>query len=140
MALVGLLEDNMRIARLCATMLQYAGHTVTIYEHPHECLSALLAPDDYRQHIYKPTVSGSLPIDVLVLDLHLPDIAGVDVLRYLRSHPRTKSLPLIFCTAAPPSEVAQALAIAPEASFIEKPFTFQELVSTVTDVLKKALA
>ncbi len=137
MAQVGLLEDNMRIARLCATMLQYAGHTVTIYEHPRECLSALLTAGDHRQQRYKPTtLLGTLPVDVLILDLHLPDIGGLEVLRYLRSHPRTKSLPLIFCTAAPPSEVAQALTIAPEASFIEKPFTYQELISTVNDVLQ----
>ncbi len=136
MAQVGLLEDNTRIARLCATMLQYAGHTVTIYEHPRECLSALLAPDDYRHQIYRSALANGLPIDVLMLDLHLPDIGGMEVLRYLRSHPRTKLLPLIFCTAAPPSEVAQALTLAPEASFIEKPFTFQELISTVNDVLK----
>jgi CheY-like chemotaxis protein len=71
-----------------------------------------------------------------MLDLHLPDIGGMEVLRYLRAHPHTKSLPLIFCTAAPPSEVAQALRIAPEAGFIEKPFTFQELISTVTDTLR----
>ncbi len=132
MAQVGLLEDNMRIARLCATMLQYAGHDVTIYEHPRECLRALVTANDYRSQLYLPT----LPIDLLMLDLHLPDIGGMDVLRYLRAHPHTRSLPLIFCTAAPPNEVAQALHIAPEAGFIEKPFTFQELVSTVNDTLK----
>ena len=136
MAQVGLLEDNTRIARLCATMLQYAGHDVTIYEHPRECLRALLIPGDYRQQIYQSALSGALPVDLLMLDLHLPDIGGMEVLRYLRSHPHTKTLPLIFCTAAPPSEIAQALSIAPEASLIEKPFTFQELISTVTDVLK----
>src|ERR1700681_3420795 len=129
MAQVGLLEDNMRIARLCATMLQYAGHEVTIYEHPRECLRALVTSYDYNQQIYRPAPTTTLPVDILMLDLHLPDIGGMEVLRYLRSHPRTKSLPLIFCTAAPPSEVARALTIAPEASFIEKPFTFQELIS-----------
>ena len=34
MARVGLLEDNARIARLCVTMLQFAGHSVELYEHP----------------------------------------------------------------------------------------------------------
>ena len=135
MALVGLLEDNTRIARLCATMLQYAGHTVTIYDHPRECLQALLVAGDPRQQTYISPLASVLPIDVLMLDLHLPDISGMEVLRYLRSHPRTKLLPLIFCTAAPPSEIAQALSIAPEAGIIEKPFTFQELISTVNDVL-----
>jgi CheY-like chemotaxis protein len=137
MALVGLLEDNTRIAHLCATILQYAGHTVTIYEHPRECLQALLLLGDLRPQAYTSSLAVALPIDVLMLDLHLPDISGMEVLRYLRSHPRTRLLPLIFCTAAPPSEIAQALSIAPDAGFIEKPFTFQELVSTVSDVLKE---
>jgi len=135
MAQVGLLEDNARIARLCATMLQYAGHTVTIYDHPRACLQALLSSSDHKQ-TYTPILTA-LPIDVLMLDLHLPDISGIEVLRYLRSHPRTKALPLIFCTAAPPAEVTQALSLAPEAGFIEKPFTFQELIFTVSDVLKE---
>ncbi len=140
MAQVGLLEDNARIARLCATMLQYAGYTVTVYDHPRECLRALLTSGDHnKQQIYKPVLTTALPIDVLMLDLHLPDISGIEVLRYLRSHPRTKALPLIFCTAAPPAEVAQAVSLAPEAGFIEKPFTFQELVSTVSDVLKELM-
>jgi CheY-like chemotaxis protein len=136
MAQVGLLEDNTRIARLCATMLQYAGHDVTIYEHPRECLHALLTASDYRPQMSRSALAAPLPVDILMLDLHLPDIGGMEVLRYLRTNPHTKSLPLIFCTAASPSEIAQALRIAPEASLIEKPFTFQELISTVTDVLK----
>lgn len=137
MAQVGLLEDNIRIARLCATMLQYAGHTVTIYEHPRECLQALLAAGNSRPQTYKSPLAVVLPIDVLMLDLHLPDIGGMEVLRSLRSHPCTSGLPLIFCTAAPPAEVAQALSIAPEAGLIEKPFTFQELIATVSDILKE---
>src|SRR5437764_15395972 len=43
MAQVGLLEDNARIARLCATLLQYAGHQVTVYDTPQQCLHALLS-------------------------------------------------------------------------------------------------
>ncbi len=136
MAQVGLLEDNTRIARLCATMLQYAGHDVTIYEHPRECLRAFATASDYKTQLYRSALTAPLPVDILMLDLHLPDIGGMEVLRYLRTHPHTKSLPLIFCTAAPPSEIAQALSIAPEASLIEKPFTFQELISTVADALK----
>lgn len=136
MAQVGLLEDNMRIARLCATMLQYAGHDVTIYEHPRECLRALVTANDYRSQIYRSALAAPLAVDILMLDLHLPDMSGLEVLRYLRTHPSTKSLPLIFCTAAPSSEIAQAFNIAPEASLIEKPFTFQELISTVADALK----
>lgn len=139
MAEVGLLEDNVRIAKLCATMLQYAGHRVTIYEHPHECLSALLPPSTAHDcgNSSHSNTSPSLPVDVLILDLHLPDIDGVEVLCRLSSHPHTQSLPLIFCTAATHTEIARALRVAPHAAFVEKPFKMQSLTSAVAKALRE---
>src|SRR5438105_5026322 len=131
MARVGLLEDNSRIAKMCATMLNYAGHHVTIYGHPGECLQALFpagwARDGARQAQEAINIA-SLPVEVLILDLHLPDITGFEVLQHLQSHPLTQSLPLIFCTAATESEVARALRIAPRAGLVVKPFKLQTLV------------
>jgi CheY-like chemotaxis protein len=156
MAHVGLLEDNTRIAKLSATMLRYAGHRVTVYNHPQACLQALLPEFKVESlssvalpsHTSVPTASAvpaplsarstrvaCLPFDVLIMDLHLPDITGIDVLRILRNHTRTLSLPLIFCTAATPYEISTALSIAPQAHFIEKPFTFQELNTAIAGVL-----
>ena len=136
MAQVGLLEDNSRIAKLCAMILQYAGHQVCIYEHPQLCLDALL-PAAIAHHSMKQTkvISSSSPVDVLILDLHLPDIPGFDVLRCLSSHPATQSLPLICCSAATTYEISKALTIAPNAIFVEKPFTYHDLVSAVETVL-----
>lgn len=130
---VGLLEDNTRIARLCATMLHYAGHRVTIYDHPRECLDALL-PSTGVYALTDPSVS---PIDVLILDLHLPEIPGIEVLRLLRNHPDTEMLPLIFCTAATHGEISRAMNMAPQAVFVEKPFTHQGLIKAVSTVLKR---
>ena len=138
MAQVGLLEDNTRIAKLCATMLQFAGHQVTVYEHPLECLRALQTPKlvyGGRIPADRRVDAMSLPIDVLILDLHLPDIEGVEVLQYLRSRPHTRFLPLICCTAASRAEIAQAMRIAPHAAFVEKPFKLEVLTSAVTKVL-----
>jgi CheY-like chemotaxis protein len=138
MAQVGLLEDNTRIAKLCATMLQYLGHQVTVYEHPRQCLQALLPQMLIRDNSsvsYESMLPSSLPVDVLILDLHLPDIDGIEVLRHLRSSPRTQILPLIFCTAASRSEVARAMSVAPDAGFVEKPFKLQSLTSAITKAL-----
>lgn len=141
MAEVGLLEDNARIAKLCATMLQYAGHRVTIYEHPYACLSALLPSSTVQAGSNSSSSSShtqsSLPVDVLILDLHLPDIDGVEVLCRLSSHPHTQSLPLIFCTAATHTEIARALRVAPHAAFVEKPFKMQSLTSAVAKALSQ---
>ncbi len=132
MAQIGLLEDNWRIAKLCATILQYAGHQVYLYKHPQVCLDALLPSAGLRSSNKQVKVAlGSSPIDVLILDLHLPDISGLDVLRSLTSHPITQSLPMICCTAATAAEVAEAVRIAPNVFFVEKPFTYQELMAAL---------
>lgn len=136
MARIGLLEDNTRIAKLCTTMLQYAGHDVTVYEHPRECLQALLPQTSVYGGIapqYQPM--GPLPVEILILDLYLPDISGIEVLHSLQSFPRTQALPLILCTAASSSEVARALSVVPRAGFVEKPFKLQALISAITKAL-----
>ncbi len=137
MAQVGLLEDNPRIAKLCATFLDFAGHRVIHYRHPRECLQALQAgelPADGRgTTLALSTIS--LPIDVLILDLYMPDIAGAEVLRRLRAHAHTRNLPLILCTAAPASEIERAKSIAPQAIVVEKPFKLQTLTAAITVLL-----
>lgn len=142
MALVGLLEDNTRIAKLCATMLHYAGHQVTVYTYARECLDALLplvscqeGPTCRCLSLFPPP----LPVDVLILDLHLPDIDGVEVVESLCSHPLTQTLPLILCTAANTAEISRVLRVAPQAGFIEKPFTFEQLTSAIHRALAPSL-
>jgi CheY-like chemotaxis protein len=136
MARVGLLEDNTRIAKLCAMMLCYAGHEVSIYEHPRECLYALQPFSDTLHPGEGYSSLKSLPIDVLILDLHLPDMTGIEIVRYLRSQPRTKSIPLIFCTAANANEISTAMRLAPKADFLEKPFSYRSLVSAIANALQ----
>ncbi|GAC1354927.1 MAG: hypothetical protein NVS4B11_17050 [Ktedonobacteraceae bacterium] len=137
MARVGLLEDNARIAKLCATILQFAGHSVEIYEHPQKCLNALMLPIMKSEGKAQSRLAtpSTLPIEVLILDLQLPEITGIEVLQQLQSQPQTRTLPLIFCTAANASDVARALRVAPHASVVEKPFKLDVLVSTVLSAL-----
>lgn len=134
MALVGLLEDNAGIAKMSATLLHYRGHQVTIYACARECLQALSVVESGLNE-QRSTIPSRLPLDVLVLDLHLPDIDGLEVLLRLRSHLHTRSLPLIFCTAATPAEVAHAMKIAPHACLVRKPFHLDELSDAITSAL-----
>lgn len=139
MAQIGLLEDNARIAKLCTTFLHFAGHDVTIYEHPKKCLHALLR--DYASEsvgsasLVRTIGSLALPIEVLILDLSLPDIDGIEVVWQLQSHPRTQRLPLILCTAAPTSEIARVLCIAPQAAIVTKPFKLEALIAAISTAL-----
>jgi CheY-like chemotaxis protein len=142
MACIGLLEDNSRIAKLCVTMLNLAGHEVILYEHAEECLNALFGvPTGYKSKsaptCYEPLKASRshLPVEVLILDLHLPDMTGLELLHHLQAHPSTRFLPLIFCTAATENEVQQALDIAPRAWVVWKPFKLQALTSAISEAL-----
>ncbi len=138
MARVGLLEDNPVIARLAATMLNYTGHQVTIYEHPRDCLNALSLTNIHNNspstHVSNAEIM--LPVELLILDLHLPDIGGFQILELIQSNHHTRSLPLIFCTAATAREIDYALQLAPQAYLIEKPFKMETLLSAVSNVLQ----
>lgn len=143
MAQVGLLEDNPRIAKLCVTLLHYAGHEVTVYETSKKCLHALsidAKPHEILDTALLPSMSSwVLPVEVLILDLSLPDMSGIDVLKHLTSHPYTQALPLILCTAAANAELVKARHVAPHAGIVEKPFRLQTLISAISTALEAAV-
>src|SRR5260370_22227356 len=39
-------------------------------------------------------------VDLILLDLNLPDMSGFDVLRYLRAEPKTRSVPIVVLSSS----------------------------------------
>jgi two-component system, OmpR family, alkaline phosphatase synthesis response regulator PhoP len=78
------------------------------------------------------------PPDLLVLDLNLPVLDGVEVCRILRSRTDTKRLPIIILTArATEDERVTGLEIGAD-DYITKPFSLRELTARVRAVLRRA--
>lgn len=119
-------------------MLNYKGHQVTVYEHPRDCLHALSLTNVQGNLPLRAARGGDmrLPVEVLILDLHLPDIGGFHILELIQSNQHTRTLPLIFCTAATAREIDYALSLAPQAFLIEKPFKMETLLSAVSRILQ----
>jgi CheY-like chemotaxis protein len=71
-----------------------------------------------------------LPI-LILLDLHLVDIGGEEVLSQLRDDPATASIPVVIVSAdATPGQVARLLS-AGAAAYLTKPINIEEFLQQV---------
>ncbi|MCU1676249.1 MAG: two-component system sensor protein [Frankiales bacterium] len=67
-------------------------------------------------------------LDLVLLDLHLPDMHGYDVLRQLRSQPSTSDVPVVTLSAdATPGQIKRLLAAGAD-RYLTKPFNVAELL------------
>ena len=81
-------------------------------------------------------VDRQLP-DLVILDWMLPDRSGVDLLRELRSHERTRQLPVIMLTARGTEADRVSGLDAGADDYVVKPFSPKELMSRVRAVLRR---
>jgi len=80
---------------------------------------------------------SELPPDLIVLDLNLPVLSGVEVCRIVRSRPATSHIPIIMLTArATESDRVAGLELGAD-DYITKPFALRELVARVRAVLRR---
>lgn len=76
--------------------------------------------------------------DLVVLDIHLPDIDGYEVCRRLRQHRRTEHIPVIFLTERR-KRIDRLTGLELGAvDYITKPFDVQELRLRVRNALRRA--
>ena len=81
---------------------------------------------------------GAGPTDLLVLDLMLPGLDGLDVCRALRADPATAAVPIIMLTAkAEESDRIVGLELGAD-DYITKPFSPREVVARVRALLRRA--
>lgn len=73
--------------------------------------------------------------DVVLLDLHLPDMSGEDVVRRLAARPETRSVPVVVMTGGADERCFEALAALGVRGVLEKPFTPDELAAAVDAAL-----
>jgi phosphate regulon transcriptional regulator PhoB len=76
--------------------------------------------------------------DLIILDLMLPGIHGMEVCRLLRSHQRTRDIPIIMLTAkGDEADRVRGLETGAD-DYIAKPFSPRELIARVKAVLRRS--
>lgn len=75
--------------------------------------------------------------DLVLLDIMLPDMSGIDILKRLRAGARTRNIPVIMATAKGAEyERVNALDLGAD-DYLTKPFSLIEMVARINAVLRR---
>jgi len=75
--------------------------------------------------------------DVILLDMHLPDISGMELLRHLKSDRSTSVIPVVIVSADATAQQVDAALDAGAVRYLTKPVAVNELLATVDDLLDR---
>jgi DNA-binding response OmpR family regulator len=115
-------EDHPLIAELVETRLRIEGMEPVRCPGGREAMAAL----------------SSQAVDLVILDIMMPDIDGYEVLRHIRQNPGTATLPVIFLTAkSTPADIEKGLSLGAN-YYVTKPFSGLDLVRKVRLCLEEA--
>ncbi|MEO8751816.1 MAG: response regulator [Casimicrobiaceae bacterium] len=121
MGLILIVEDNPRNMKLVRDVLQVKGHTT---------LEATTAEEGIPLAIeHKP--------ELILMDIQLPGMNGIDALRVLRSNPATDKIPVIAVTASVMQQDRKLITEAGFDGYVGKPINLNEFLDAVRAMLAR---
>jgi two-component system cell cycle response regulator DivK len=112
-------EDNERNLKLLRDVLEYAGYDVRV---------ARTGEDGV-------TLAVKEPPDLVLMDLQLPGIDGMEALRQLRASPRTADVPVVAVTAQAMKQDRERVLEAGFDGYVEKPISVRAFPEQVRGFL-----
>jgi two-component system chemotaxis response regulator CheY len=120
MRLAWIVDDDDEMAHAVRLMLELLDFEVSAYRHARAAVEKLM--------------QGQRP-DVMILDINMPEVTGMDMLEFLRRRAELKDLPVIMLsTEATDVRVDEAMRLGANA-FVFKPVTIDELEAAIGRVL-----
>lgn len=75
--------------------------------------------------------------DLILLDLHMPEMDGMEVLEKIQEMEHLRQVPVVFLTADDEEETEQKLLQAGAAGYVQKPFMSASLLQKIGQILGK---
>ena len=121
-----MIEDDARLAQMVGEYLERSGFTVTH------------APDARAGMALLQEPQGGVPVDLLILDLMLPDMDGLEVCRRVRAMPgEVGKVPVLMLTAkGDPMDRIVGLELGAD-DYLPKPFEPRELLARIRAILRR---
>jgi two-component system cell cycle response regulator DivK len=122
MTVVLIVEDNPRNLKLVRDLLEHAGYTT---------LEATTAEDGLAQaRAHQP--------DLVLMDVQLPGMDGVQALTRLRADPATNGIPVVAVTAFAMKDDRARFAAAGFDGYLEKPISVRAFPGQVAEMLNQS--
>jgi two-component system response regulator len=119
--------DDLELTLLALRENNLANH-VEVARDGKEALDFLLGRDDYAERDVRNAPS------VILLDLKLPKVDGLDVLREIKKNPVTRSIPVVMLTSSREErDMVESYELGVN-SFICKPVQFEDFVEAVRQI------
>ena len=112
-------DDEPHIGRIIKMKLEQGPFRVTLAYDGREALEVLAREDD---------------IDIVLLDLMMPEKSGLDVLAAMRADARTRDLPCIILTAAGQEQQHRRAMELGASEFLTKPFSPKKLYARTAEL------
>ncbi len=119
--LILIVEDNEKNRKLVRDILQFRGYQI---------LEAETAEEGIR------LAQESRPA-LILMDIQLPGMNGIEALGRLRADPRTKKIPVIAVTASAMTHDRQKILAAGFDGYQSKPINVKEFVAAVREMLDR---
>lgn len=115
-----IVDDSYSIRNLLLVVLTRAGYQVLMAEDGKDALQYLDRKD----------------LSLLITDLHMPNMNGLDLIRHVRQGDDHQYLPILFLTTETNSEIKLEAKNAGATGWITKPFSNEKLLQIINRVLR----
>jgi CheY-like chemotaxis protein len=116
-------EDNPLNRKLIRDVLEFAGFDVSVASTGEECL----------------TMAGRRPVDLVLMDLQLPGIDGVETLRRFRRLPLGRKVPVVAVTAFAMKDDRERASRQGFDGYLGKPIDVRALPGQVQEYLQQGV-
>jgi CheY-like chemotaxis protein len=114
-------EDDVRNIFALTSLLEPKGVQVQIARNGHEALEELAKAD----------APGGARIDLVLMDVMMPEMDGFTAMREIRKRPEWKKLPIVALTAKAMQDDLEACMAAGASDYIAKPLDVEKLLSLI---------